>query len=63
MTSTYASAMSAPIDSRQPEVILAELMRRDLGVDIHPQALRMFLRCRWDRVSPLAHKINDGVCK
>lgn len=47
-------------DSRAPEIILSEMLRKDLGVEINPQALRMFLRSRWDRVSKFAHKIHDA---
>lgn len=42
-----------------PEVLLANVLKKDLGIDVHPQALRMFLRWRWDRVETLAHKIHD----
>lgn len=44
-----------------PEQQLADLMRADLGVNVHPQALRMWLRWRWPRVSPLAHSIHDAT--
>lgn len=48
-------------DTRAPEVILAEAFKRDLGVIMDPQALRIFIRWRWDRVQTLAHKIHDGA--
>lgn len=41
-----------------PEVLLARLISSDLNVTIDPKALRMFLRARWSRVSPLAHEIH-----
>lgn len=46
-------------DKTPPKVLLAQAFKDDLGVDMHPQALRMFIRARWDRVSTLAHKIHD----
>jgi hypothetical protein len=41
------------------EISLAKLLKDDLGVEINPQALRMFIRARWDRVSLLAHVIHS----
>ena len=48
-------------DSREPEVILAEAFKKDLGVTMDPQALRIFIRWRWDRIQALAHKIHDAA--
>lgn len=48
----HASAEAAP------EILLAKAFKDDLGVDINPQAMRMFIRMRWKRVSTLAHKIH-----
>lgn len=42
-----------------PEKTLAEAMKRDLGVDISPEALRLFILMRWDRISLLAHVIHE----
>lgn len=53
--------MCTTVDTRPPEVVLAEAFRKDLGVTIEPQALHIFIRWRWDRVSTLAHKIHDAV--
>lgn len=47
------------LKEEKPEVLLASVLKKDLGIDVHPQALRMFLRWRWDRVETLAHKIHD----
>jgi hypothetical protein len=44
---------------KDPEVLLAKAFKDDLNVDINPQALRMFIRMRWLRVSGLAHAIHD----
>lgn len=46
--------------TEKPEILLAKCFRDDLGVDINPQALRMFIRARWDRISCLGHKIHEG---
>lgn len=43
-----------------PEISLAHAFKSDLNVDINPQALRMFIRTRWSRVSTLAHKIHEA---
>lgn len=47
-------------DSRKSEEILADMFREDLGVVIEPQALRMFVRHRFCRLSPLSHRIHEG---
>jgi hypothetical protein len=47
-------------DRTPPEELLAKLFREDLGVEINPMALRMFIRLRWDRAQVLAHAIHDG---
>lgn len=44
----------------KPEKLLAKMFKEDLNVDIEPQALRMFIRMRWDRVSATAHAIHEG---
>ena len=41
-----------------PEKLLARALHDDLGIEVNPQALRMFIRTRWDRVQILAHKIH-----
>lgn len=48
-------------DKRSSEQIMVSLIKQDLGVDIDPQAWRMFLRHRWERISPLAHRIHEGI--
>lgn len=49
-----------PQPERNPEILLAKAFKEDLGVEINPQALRMFIRMRWSRVSALAHLIHEG---
>lgn len=46
--------------NRRSEQVLADMFCEDLGVTIEPQALRMFIRHRFGRLSPLAHRIHDG---
>lgn len=43
-----------------PEQLLANAFKHDLGVTMDPQALRIFIRWRWDRVQKLAHQIHDA---
>lgn len=39
---------------------MAKMFREDLGITIDPVALRMFIRARFDRLAPLAHRIHEG---
>lgn len=39
---------------------MVQMMKDDLGVEINPQAWRMFLRYRWERFAPLAHRIHGA---
>jgi hypothetical protein len=55
----YEATRQAPIVP-SPEERLATMIREDLGVIVHPQALRMFIRTRWARVSKAAHEIHDA---
>ncbi len=43
-----------------PEKRLADLLRLELGADIHPTAMRIFLRSNWRAVSAYAHAVHDG---
>jgi hypothetical protein len=43
-----------------PEQRIATMVREDLGVTVNPQALRMFIRTRWARLSKAAHEVHDG---
>lgn len=59
----YNQGANICAETERPEVLLAQAFKTDLGVTIDPQALRIFLRWRWDRVQKLAHKIHDtGPC-
>lgn len=51
---------SAISDGRTSEQVMVDMIRQDLGVVIDPQAWRMFMRHRFDRISTLAHRIHDG---
>ena len=58
-SSTYSALQSKQCSTREkPEVLLAREMCRELGVDVNSQALRMFIRSRWSRISVLAHEIH-----
>lgn len=52
--------MTTTFERRASEQIMVDMIREDLGVTIDPQALRMFLRYRWERIAPLAHRVHDG---
>lgn len=47
-------------DPRTSEQLMVDMIREDIGVTIEPQAWRMFIRHRWSRFTPLAHRIHDG---
>lgn len=47
-------------DTRTSEQVFVDMIKEDLGVVIDPQAWRIFLRYRWDRINPLAHRIHEG---
>lgn len=51
---------AAPPLIEAPEFLLARLIQSDLGVGVNPQALRMFVRSRWSKLSPLAHSIHGA---
>ena len=43
-----------------PEDRIAAAFLEDLGVVINPQALRIFIRTRWELLSDAAHQIHRG---
>lgn len=43
-----------------PEREIADALRRELGVHIDPQALRIFIRTQWKLLSDCAHQIHSG---
>lgn len=45
---------------KSSEQIMVDMIREDLGVSIEPQAWRMFLRHRWERIHVMAHRIHEG---
>lgn len=53
--STYVPPPDVP-----PENILAELIKRDLEVDVEPECIKHFVLNRWDRIHVLAHRIHRG---
>ena len=56
----YSRTTCTTSDHRTSEQVLADMFREDLGVILEAQALRMFVRHRFSRLSPLAHRIHDG---
>jgi hypothetical protein len=55
-----AALACAAQNEPRSEQVLVDMIREDLGVTIDPQAWRMFIRHRWSRIAPLAHRIHDG---
>lgn len=43
-----------------PEERITKMLKDDLGVTINSQALRMFIRTRWARLSKAAHEVHDA---
>jgi hypothetical protein len=43
-----------------PEERIAKMLKDDLGVTVNAQALRMFIRTRWARLSKAAHEVHDA---
>ena len=57
MTTTY---VPIPVTGgRTSEQIMVDLIREDLGVNIDPQAWRIFIRTRWDEIHGPAHRIHE----
>lgn len=42
----------------RPEFRLKALIAKDLGIDLAPEALRMFIRHNWITLKTLAHEIH-----
>jgi hypothetical protein len=45
---------------RSPAERLSDLIEKETGARIEPKLLRLFLKAKWDRVTPLAHAIHDA---
>lgn len=43
-----------------PEAVIASALRRELGVVVNEQALRIFIRKEWKLLSKAAHDIHDA---
>ena len=49
------------LDNKEsPERKLQGLMVKELNVFVDHVLLRMFIKCYWDQIASLAHKIHDG---
>lgn len=55
-----ATAIELECIAKTSEQIMVNMIREDLGVVIEPQAWRMFIRARWGKLMPLAHRIHEG---
>lgn len=52
--------VTAQFPEPPPEERMATMIKEDLGITVNPQALRMFIRMRWARLSKAAHEVHDG---
>lgn len=43
----------------KPHELLAQVLKDELNVSVDPNALRLLLLHRWDRIAVLAHAIHD----
>jgi len=50
--------LRAPSKPVAPELTLSEMLNQEIGAQINPQALRVFIRANWPRVARLAHEIH-----
>ncbi len=51
--SKYASA-------KTPAERLSDLIEKETGNRIDSKLLRLFIKAKWDRITPLAHAIHDA---
>lgn len=51
--------MGQPTYTPDPEKVLARIIKAELGIVVAPEALRIFIRANWSRVSSLAHDIHQ----
>lgn len=49
-------------DPEAPEKAMARLIKSELGIDIAPEALRILIRAKWNRIQGLAHAIHGSGC-
>lgn len=42
-----------------PAHVLSRLMGDNMGVDIRPELLRLFIKFHWSKIAALAHKIHE----
>jgi hypothetical protein len=57
MRSDYDCDYVEPVS---PEQRIADALRRELGVTVNPQALRIFMRTQWETVRKAAHEIHGS---
>jgi hypothetical protein len=58
--SAQQAASNQGASQYSPETRIADAFRRELGVHINPQALRIFIRKEWSTISKAAHEIHDA---
>lgn len=48
-----------PNYTKTPAHRLSDLIEKETGARIEPKLLRLFLKAKWERITPLAHAIHD----
>lgn len=46
--------------TKTPAQRLSDLIEKETGARIEPKLLRLFIKAKWDRITPLAHAIHDA---
>ena len=57
--------MGKPINPEfeAPEKAMARLIKSELGIEIAPEAIRILIRAKWNRIQGLAHAIHGSGCE
>jgi hypothetical protein len=50
-------------EEQRPDAKLASLLNRDLGTEISPREMSMFIRANWKLVCAYAHAIHDAEAR
>lgn len=47
------------MNTKAPAERLSDLIEKETGARIEPKLLRLFLKAKWARITPLAHAVHD----
>lgn len=53
-------AQSRHASAKTPAERLSDLIEKETGMRIESRLLRLFIKAKWDRITPLAHAIHDA---